>query len=431
MKSLRILFITPYVPSLIRVRSYNFIKRLSLNGHRITVLAICTSAQEAEDVALLRNYCEQVETVYVSLARSLWNCTRSFFTNQPLQASYCYSPLMQRLVQAALNGKGPPRSLRNPGLARDSFDLVHVEHLRSVRFGLTIKDAPCVYDSVDCISLLLERARQSGSTLSGRLKSRLDLKRTRRYESELPTQFSRILISAEDDRQALEKLSKNLGSRHGVLNGARAEGKTGIITVVPNGVDLNYFQPGNEPRDPATLIYSGRMSYHANVHAALYLIREIMPLIWARHPQAKLLIVGTCPPRTLRELGDLYKPKIIVTGHVPDIRPYLLQATVSVSPLLYSVGCQNKLLEAMATATPVVTTSHASKAIGARDGKHLLEANGSEMFANKVAQLLEDRDLQRQLGTEGRNYVESCCDWKTIVDHLETIYRSEINRFKD
>jgi glycosyltransferase involved in cell wall biosynthesis len=115
-----------------------------------------------------------------------------------------------------------------------------------------------------------------------------------------------------------------------------------------------------------------------------------------------------------------------VTGYVADVRPYLARATVSVSPLRYAVGVQNKVLEAMAMATPVVATPAACTALTARPGEQLLVAEGAEAVAAAVTRLLGDARLARRLGEAGRRYVEAEHDWRAVARSLEAIYRDAI-----
>ena len=161
-RPLRILFVTPYVPSLLRARSFNLIKHLCADGHRLTVLAVRSTAEDEHDAALLAPYCERVETVHVPFGRSLWNCVRGAYRRLPLQALYCDSPSMRIHVAAALNGALGP--VGHNGSARDAlYDIMHVEHLRAVLFGVGLGGVPRVYDSVDCISRLFEKTVQMGA----------------------------------------------------------------------------------------------------------------------------------------------------------------------------------------------------------------------------------------------------------------------------
>jgi glycosyltransferase involved in cell wall biosynthesis len=164
------------------------------------------------------------------------------------------------------------------------------------------------------------------------------------------------------------------------------------------------------------------MSYHANVTAALYLVEEIMPRVWAQRPEVKVWIVGKDPPREVQRLVTGHGSRITVTGTVPDIRPYLRQASVSVVPLVYGAGSQFKVLEAMACGTPVVATSQAVSALDVADGQHVLVADGPAPFAAAALRLLSDADLCRNLSEAGRRYVEQYHDWRSIVERLEETY---------
>jgi glycosyltransferase involved in cell wall biosynthesis len=342
---MRILYITPYVPSLIRVRPYNLIKYLSRREHLVTVLSLRSTEQEERDAEELRSCCHRVETVRLTRQQSFWNCLKALPTMTPLQAAYCHSPAMQSLIRKVLE--------------EERFDIVHVEHLRGAHFGTAVAGVPKVYDSVDCISLLFERALHAAPSLASRLMAWLDLGRTRRYESRLIGQYDKVLVTSSQDKEALLE-----------LDGRSQEQNREKITVLPNGVDLEYFAFANGDREPETLVFSGKMSYHANAAAVSYLVQEVMPRIWARHPGVKLEIVGKNPPQAIRALAK--DERVHVTGFVPDLRPYLARATVSVSPMQYGVGIQNKVLEAMAMGTPVVTTPQTRTAILAREGEHLL-----------------------------------------------------------
>ena len=393
---MRILYITPYVPSLIRVRPYNLIKYLSRRGHLVTVLSLQSTEQEEKDAAELRSCCHRVETVKLTRQQSFWNCLKALPTMIPLQAAYCHSPAMQRLIGQVLE--------------EEQFDIVHVEHLRGAHFGTALAGVPKVYDSVDCISLLFEKALHSAPSLAGRLIAWLDLGRTRRYESRLISQYDKVLVTSPQDKEALLELD-------GRSDGQNQEDK---ITVLPNGVDLEYFTFANGDRAPETLVFSGKMSYHANVAAASHLAQEVMPLVWARRPGVKLEIVGNNPPQAICALAK--DDRVCVTGFVSDLRPYLTRATVSVSPMQYSVGIQNKVLEAMATGTPVVASSQACSALEVRDGTHLFVADDPATFAERVLRLLDDVALRREIAINGRNYIEERHDWRTITHNLENIY---------
>jgi len=385
----RILFVLPYVPSLIRVRPYNFIRSLA-RRHEITVLAT-SMAGEAEDVAALQAICEGVHIVPFRLATGLRSCARAALCGEPLQAAVCRSPAAERLLRDLL--------------ARGRFDVVHVEHLRAAYLGAHIpRDLPTVFDSVDSISLLLERTLQSSHSLRQRLQAALELHRTRRYEAGILRRFHQVAVTSPDDAAALQALAPD-----------------GRVTVVPNGVDLEYFRPPAGPRDAATLVFSGKMSYHANATAVLHFVRHILPIVRRSRPDVRVKIVGSRPPAPIRALTA--DPAITVTGHVPDIREAIAPCTVAICPVTVKVGIQNKVLEAMALGVPVVSTRAGLGGLAAEPGRDILVADDETTFAGQVCRLLDDPQLCRQLGMAGRHYVEDHHRWDTAADRLEGLYR--------
>ena len=397
---MEILFVVPYVPNLIRVRSYNLIRHLAARGHLVTVVTLATNASERSDVEALRPFCQSVEAEAMPRWRSAWNCLLALPGQGPLQAVYSWQPaLMERVQRLA-----------------ETADVVHVEHLRGARYGVSLKkllpQRAVVWDSVDCISALFRQAARQSQKLASRWITRFELGRTERYEGWLAGQFDRVLVTSPVDREALLALR----------NGTSARGK---ISVLPNGVDLDYFKPYPQvERAPATVVISGKMSYHANVTMALHLVRDILPLIRGQRPDVRLCLVGKEPPRELLALAE--DPAITVTGTVKDLRPYLQQATVAAAPLLYGVGIQNKVLEAMACGAPLVASPQAVSALQAPLGDAVGVASTAKGFAEAVLALLADSERQRQAGAAGRRYVETHHSWGAVATQLEGVYH-EIN----
>jgi len=411
---MNILFVVPYVPNLIRVRPYNLIRHLTARGHRVTVLTLWTNEQERAEVEALKQHCYDVKALYLPRWRSLLNCLLALPTSMPLQAAYCRHPNLKSQIP---NTKHP-------------FDVIHVEHLRGALCGLEIKSAisnlkstiPVVWDSVDSITHLFEQAAQQSQSLSSRLMTRLELGRTRRYERWLVEQFDRVLVTSEKDKAALEKTS-NLTSRIPNQQSAISNQQPNI-EVLPNGVDLEYFTPGNGTRQAGTVVFSGKMSYHANATAALYLANQVMPLVWAQRPNARLVIAGSRPTSAVRQLATNHGGRIKVTGYVPDLRTPLQEASVAVAPLLYGAGIQNKVLEAMACGTPVVASPLAVSALShLQAGTDGLVADTPKLQAEQILRLLSDDALRERMGAAGRRYVEAHHDWDAIAAQLEIVYQ--------
>ena len=399
---MNILYVTPYVPSRIRTRPYHLIRALVDRGHRVTlVTASGTSVEEAEQADALRAWGVEVNRFPVPRIRSLANCVGALPSREPFQAVFSYHPAMAERVRQLTRAGG--------------FDVVHIEHLRAARLVAAVEGVPVVYDSVDTISLLFELAARSSPSLRSRLMTLLDLRRTRRYEAELLTRYDQVVITSQRDKEALEAL----GDRYLDPGVPRAP-----VTVVTNGVDLDYFRPLEDQgqRNDRLAIFTGKMSYHANEASALYFAQEVLPYIWAQDPEVRFQIVGKDPTETIQRLAA--DERIEVTGTVPDLRPYLGNAAVAVCPAPYAVGIQNKVLEAMAMAVPVVCTTAAAAGTEARPGEVFLVANAPETFAVGVLRVMSDPGLAARMAAAGRRYVERHHSWEASARQLVGIYAS-------
>ena len=396
---MRIAYIVPYVPNLIRTRPYNLINQLASLGHEVAVFTLGSSKEDLIDAQNLKRHCREVYYYAQPVWRSLLNSAAALPSRKPLQSVYSWQPAMARQIAQRAS--------------RNEFDIVHIEHLRGSRFGLFLKsrlpNMPVVWDSVDCISHLFQQAAKQSRSFFGKFMTRFELSRTRRAEGNLVCQFDHVLVTSPSDKNALL----------GLVPPGKSKSE---ISVLPNGVDQEYFHPNPEyQRDSETIVFSGKMSYHANISMVKYLSAEIMPRIWRIRPTVRLHIVGKDPTPAIKELAR--NPLITVTGTVDDIRSFLWRATVSVVPLLYGAGIQNKILEAMATGTPVVTTCQALSALQAQPGKDLFVSDDPDGFSQAVLQLLANRDLQHKTGDAGVTYVRTFHTWASIASQLVNIYQ--------
>jgi len=409
MSPLRILFLTPYVPSLLRGRPYHLIRHLHAAGHRVTVVTAYASEAERADLQAVRDTCDRLVAVRVPRLRSLWNCVGAVPRPAvPFQAVYTRSPALTAAVHGALH---------DAARADQPYDVLHVEHLRAALTGLSVGGLPRVYDAVDCMTRLLDKTRRLSGHCPSRMGAWLDGARTRRFEAHVTRRFEQVLVTSTVERQALVEL---------VADADVAD----RITAVPNGVDLEYFRPSGAPRDPATLVFVGRMGYHANINAVAHMIRDILPLIWAQRPDVRFVVVGPDPPSLLRRAARHGADRVCFAGYVPDVRPCVDAATVAVAPFVYAVGMQNKILEAMAMATPVVTTTAGAGPLDVRDDEHLLVADGAPAFAQQVLRLLDDPGLRERIGSGGQRYVAAAHDWTAVTQRLLGLYAQSVAAFR-
>ena len=401
---MKIAYVVPYVPNLIRTRPYNLIGHLAALGQEVTVFTLGHGTQDQKDVEALRSKVKQVYYQEQPVWYSLWNSLKVVPSRRPLQTVYSWNLRLAKQLESLLS-------------VPDTFDVVHVEHLRGSLYGQYIKSklphVPVVWDSVDCISYLFEQASRHSTGGFGKFVTRFELGRTRRMEGKLVSEFDHVLVTSETDKKAL-------------LDLVPADSKPASVSVLANGVDLDFFHPNPDVgREAGTLVFSGKMSYHANISMVKFLVFEILPRVWEKRPNVKLVIVGKDPTADVRALGD--DPRIVVTGTVDDIRPYLWKATVAVVPLVYGAGIQNKILEAMACGTPVVTTSRTLSSLRVTPGVELMAADGADAFAQTVLNLLNDQGLASRLGLAGAEYIQMHHSWKAITERMVGYY-SEVIR---
>ena len=201
----------------------------------------------------------------------------------------------------------------------------------------------------------------------------------------------------------------------------RGDAKSSAIDYYRNGVDTSHFAPGVVPPAAAgpDLVLTGAMDYAPNAEAARFFARDVVPLVRARLPTVRFGVVGARPTAGVQALAS---DAVVVTGRVPDVRPYLEAARVAVAPLAVARGVQNKVLEAMAMGTPVVASPGAATGTGTRHGEHLLVAEGPEATAEAVLQLLENTELSGRLALAARAKVATEDDWSATLERLRDAF---------
>ncbi|MGB9154789.1 MAG: TIGR03087 family PEP-CTERM/XrtA system glycosyltransferase [Alphaproteobacteria bacterium] len=190
---------------------------------------------------------------------------------------------------------------------------------------------------------------------------------------------------------------------------------------VTNGVDIAYFSPELRFLSPfasrPAIVFTGAMDYRPNIEAVLWFSKQVLPAL-ARHKRNPVFyIVGSNPDPDVQKLSA--HDNVVVTGKVPDIRPYLAHASVSVAPLRIARGIQNKVLEAMAMARPVIVSTEAFKSINATPGHDLIVADDADEMVRAVNEIL---DLNHDhLGKNARRTICDRYDWATSLSRLDKI----------
>jgi len=292
-------------------------------------------------------------------------------------------------------------------LASGLFDIVQIE---SSQMAFVAQDTkvPVVLDEHNIEYLLLERLAAAESSLARKAFGRLEAIKARREEMGAWRRCDGSIFTSQTDlavmREALPRRA---------------------ACVVPNGVDPDFFSPATDDPQAGTLVFTGAINYRPNTDAVAYFVREVMPRLLRLQPSARLVVVGQGAPAWLVRTSG---PAVEFTGAVSDVRPYLARAAVVVAPLRAGSGTRLKILEAMAMAKPVVTTSVGCEGLDVVDGEHLCVADEAQEFAEETSRLLTDRKRSAELGRNARALAQREYSWRAIVRRLEQFHSQLISK---
>jgi glycosyltransferase involved in cell wall biosynthesis len=398
------------------MRIYQLVRGLA-ERHDVTCLTFAADEAAAVALAPLRDCC-RVVTVIGPPRRSLARRART--------------TLMSRLPDMALRNASPEyeRAL-DALLGAERFEVVQAESIEMAPYLLAIgarlagaRQRPlCVLDQFNVEYLLQKRAALTSlrDAARGPLRARMRSLAGGAYSLAQWAKLRRF------ERQALSTADLVLAVSKGDAQVFRALGAQARIGVVPNGVDTATFSrpamggTGATSFDGPALVFSGTLDFRPNVDAVIWFAREVLPLIQARCPTARFVVVGRRPGPALRALADA--GRLTLTGEVADARPFIAGAAVYVVPMRIGGGVRLNLLEALALEAALVTTSLGGEGVeGLTDGEHCLLADSVEDFAAATLRLIGDRALGRALGAAGRTLVCRSYDWRAIVARLEALY---------
>jgi sugar transferase (PEP-CTERM/EpsH1 system associated) len=388
---LRVLVVTPSLPFPLiwgsGIRVYQLIRQLSAR-HNVSLLSYA-EAGDTDKVLAMRAICRAVYTV---------ESTDSHRTRRRAQLA---SLLSTRSYQARRLRSAALQAAVDRLIRHERFDLIQVESSPMYAFDVP-PGSTLVLDEHNVEYELVYRVYGEERSPPRKLYNWLEYLKLRREERRCWERADGCVLTSAREEAIVR--------RH-------APGKP--TTVVPNGVDLDYFHPTEKPTDPDSIVFTGLIGYRPNTDAVVYFVREILPLVLRERPNATFRVVGAQVPPSVARLAG---PHVVVTGPVPDVRPYVERAAVVVVPLRMGSGTRLKLLEGLGMAKGIVTTSRGCEGIVVRDGEHLLVADDAPAFARNVLRLFDDVTLAGSLGQSGRALVEQEYNWTSVATRLEAFH---------
>lgn len=385
---MKILMLTPYLPYPLfsggQIRSYNLLKNLS-KKHEITLFSFIRSDSERQSLTNLRPFCQKVA---VFKRRQPWdprNLLLALFTPYPFLVSiYLSRSFRQAITEELTDGH---------------YDLIHAETFY-IMPNLPKTKIPTLLVEQTIEYLVYQQFVRDFKFWPLKPLLYFDVLKINLWEKYYWRRATRLAAMSDSDRKMMNQSVKDKK-----------------VDVVANGVDADFFSRV-KLQSVRVVLFIGNFKWLPNRDAAKFLVKEIWPRIAARLPRVKLLIVGRNPTP---EILKLAKNGIRIDGQVADIRTAFAKAQVLLAPIRNGRGTKYKVLEAMASGLPVVTTKLGIEGIEAEGS--VLVTESAEALARQTIKVLKDRQLAGRLAAKAKKIVYKKYNWKTISNRLNLVYQ--------
>lgn len=386
-----------------KVRSYHLLKHLA-RQHRVYLGTFVDDPADEAYVEVVQQLCQDTHIARLSPRTAKLRSLSGLLTHQALGLRYYRNAGLQSWVKQTLADQKIDTIV--------VFSSVMVQYVDDMLYG---DSPPMLVDFVDVDSVKWTQYAANHKWPLSWLYRR-EGERLLAYERAVAARAQHSFFVTESETALFRKMAPECANR---------------VTPMSNGVDADYFSPdparvspfapavAGEQSQPSEipLVFTGAMDYWPNIDAVTWFVSDILPALRKTWPQARFHIVGRSPPPSVLALTS---DSVVVTGTVPDVRPYLQHAAVVVAPLRVARGIQNKILEAMAMARPVVATQSCVDAIDAHTGSELIAAGDTNDFVDKIDALLKAPARAASVGQAGRQRVVNSYSWAA---HLAGIDR--------
>ena len=383
----------PYPPNKgDKIRSYHLLKHLAQH-YRVHLATFVDDADDWQHVPRVQALCASSHFSPLNPKLARIRSLGALFANRSLSLDYYRDAALKSWTADAMRSHNIKR--------------IVVFSSAMAQYAEPFADARRVVDFCDVDSAKWQQYAEQKSWPMSMLYGH-EAKQLLAYERKVTVDTDAALFVSQPEAELFRKLAPESVNKIGFFN---------------NGVDTEYFSAAHAMSSPyasgaQVVVFTGAMDYWPNIDAVTWFANEVLPKLRARLPQVVFYIVGARPTAAVQALGKL--DGVTVTGTVPDVRPYIAFADVAVAPLRIARGIQNKVLEAMSMATPVVASAEALEGIDAQHGVEVILANGAAEFDSIVAGLLGASAESRQaIGAAARTRVEQRYSWPSNLARLE------------
>ena len=381
------------------LRTFNLLRHLH-QRHKVTFVGMTADAEQVVGTQQAGEYSAQAEWAHepkVSLQLARWKFLVGALANVVSPLPYAVARFKSARLRRLLAAK----------LTQECFDVVVADFLfpaASLPWELkAASGCPWVLFQHNVESMIWRR-RAEGKTGAAALYYRGQRDRMLRFEREASSRFDGVLAVSEEDARIFKEEMQ----------------LSNVLSVVPTGVDLDYFQAVRRTKSAVpTVVFMGSMDWYANVDGVKWFVEAVWPLVLREMPQAKFIVVGRRPPAEIEAMATSGR-NIEVTGTVPDVRPFLRGADVIVVPLRIGGGTRLKIYEAMAADVPVVSTRIGVEGLSVEDGRHVLLADSAEDTAAQVLKVLSTPAFGAELARHALEEVARPCSWAAAAQIFET-----------
>lgn len=360
-----------------KLRAYHQIKYLS-KFHDIYLYTLCSQPVKQNELDELNLFCKDIHTFQLNKLDILIQTFLCFVRGIPVQVGYFFSPSINKKISASIIKLKP--------------DTVYCQLSRTAFYG---KDLPFkkVIDLQDAFSTNYERIQNNYSGLLKYFYKR-ESQCMKAFEMKMTTWFDETTIISEFDKDKIKVIPNR-------------------IAVVSNGVDTNYFKPDTRAKT-SDILFCGNLAYLPNKNAVKFLLEKIAPNLISTNPHIRIAVIGSNGEDFKKYESD----HIHIHGWINDIREAYASSKIFVAPLFTGAGLQNKLLEAMSMGLPCITTSITNASLMGVEDKHLLIANDVNEFVEKIRVLLDHENMQNEISTQARIFVEENFCWDKVNEKL-------------
>lgn len=369
-----------------KLRAFYQLKELS-RVYRITLICTTDLPVPEKDREIVKQFCSDLHIFQLSKAGLMIQLLKTLFGSLPMQVHYFYRKSIHRKIHAIIAESKPKH--------------IYCQLVRVAEYVKNEHHVPKTLDYMDALSKGMERRIQTESWYK-KWFYRMESRRLRHYERRIFDYFEHKTIISEQDRKLIFHPENHQ------------------IAVVPNGIDEAFFETLPVEKD-YDLVFTGNFSYAPNIEAAICLAEEILPRIHRKGISCKLLLSGANPSKRVQELRSEH---VTVSGWVDDIRFSYQRSRIFVAPLFIGTGLQNKLLEAMASGLPCITTSLCNNALGGTNGINILLAEDIDTFVEKITEGLVIESNFSSIAEQGKHYIDGLYSWEKQTQKLLRILHS-------